>query len=382
MEEFEKNTENGYITDSDAQSSRKAKNKRKLRSFAKICVVLILIITGIRIYNLCGCNPKTSENLFEFETGSNYQITEYKGDILALSYDGIKILRPNGTQKAVLEYNMANPHIDISGDMILLYDKDSNKMAVFDEIKRLYSFESDRKIRSARVNKNGYSVVVSDDVGYNSRITVVDKSGQIIYKWQIGDEYIVDVDISSDNKRLAAATITTETGNITENIIMVDIDKATETGRSKTEGTMPLQVKFTEGGNALVISDTRLCGYNKNAKRLWENSFESNLLTSFSTDEDGNTVVALRGIKNNSILKMYNRRGKNTGEYVTETQAMNIDISSKYVAVYEKGRVSLINLSGKCVSDVEFVKEADGLAVIGNDKAVLLCSDGIQLIRM
>lgn len=391
MDEFEKDTEMGFEPDtaqagmeqvqSPGESLKKPK-RRRLRKFVKYGLILLLLCLGLVIYNFHGCNKQSVENIYVFESDSNYQISEYDGNILTLSYDGVKIIRPNGKQKAALEYNMANPHMNISGDMILLYDKDNTKLTVYDGTKKKYSYECDKKIKSAKVNKNGYAVLVSDETGYNSRVTVLDDKGAVAYIWKIGNEYIVDADISPDNKKIVAATITTNTGQIVENVIFVDIEKAAETGRGTSTGIMPLQVKFVGNGNALVLSDTKLCGYDTKAKKIWQNDFENSLLDTFSIDEDGNIVVSLRGIKNNSIIRMYTKNGKKTGEFVTETQAMHVDLNSKYVAFCEKGKVSMIDYSGKLISSAEIKKEVRDISVISDSKIILLCGDCIQLIRM
>lgn len=391
MDEFEKDVEfETENADKDSVKPKRVPKKkkrrkfkiRKLRKFVKYGLVLLLLGAGLIIYNMVGCNKQTVESIYTFESDSNYQISEYDGKALALSYDGAKIIKLDGTESTVLDYNMSNPHMNVMGDMILLYDKDNKKLAVYNGKDKKYSYECDSKIKSAKVNKNGYTVLISDETGYNSRVTVIDAEGKAEYMWKIGNEYIVDVDISPDNKKLVAATITTNTGVIVENIIFVDISKAVETGRVKTEGVMPLQVKFADNGNAVVVSDNRLCGYNSKAEKSWEAGFDNSLLDTFAIDEEGNTVVSLRGIKNNSVIRTYTKGGKNSGEYVTETKAVHVDLNNKHVAVCEKNKILLINYSGGIVSSMEVKKEVKDISVISNDKVILLCNDSIQLYRM
>lgn len=391
MDEFEKDMDfEPKKTDKETTKSKLPTKKRKgrkfkkikLRKFAKYGLILLLLGVGLIIYNMVGCNKQEIESIYTFESDSNYQISEFDGKALAVSYDGAKIIKLDGTESAALDYNMANPHMNVTGNMILLYDKDSNKLAVYDGKNKKYSYECDSKIKSAKVNKNGYTVLISDETGYNSRVTVIDAEGKAEYMWKIGNEYIVDVDISPDNKKLVAATITTNTGVIVENIIFVDISKAAETGRAKTEGVMPLQVEFADNGNAIVVSDNRLCGYNSKAEKSWEAGFGNSLLDTFAIDEEGNTVVSLRGIKNNSVVRAYTKGGKNSGEYITETKAVHVDLNNKHVAVCEKNKISFVNYSGGEVSSMEVKKEVKDISVISNDKVILLCNDGIQLYRM
>ncbi|MEE1043653.1 MAG: DUF5711 family protein, partial [Clostridia bacterium] len=302
--------------------------------------------------------------------------------LITVSYDGINFISVSGEKSEGIVNHMSNPHINIAGNMILMYDKNNNNLAVYEGTKQKYSYECDRPIKNAKINKNGYVVLISDEIAYNSRVTVLNNKGEVAYIWKIGDQYIVDIDISNDNRKLVAATISTETGVIVENIVFVDINKAKETGHIQNQGDMPISVEFADSGNAIVMSDNKLSAYNDKAERKWSNSFENTLPESFVIDSAGNTVVALKGIKNNTVIKTYTKNGSVSGEYTTETQVLYMDVNQKHIALCEGTKVSVINYSGKLVSSSEIKKEVSDIAVIGNDKVVLLCEDCIQLLEI
>ena len=377
MGNFENEMQQPKQTNTPTRSNRK--QNKNLIKFGAVALALCLCLL---VYNISGCRKTTVENIYSFENASNYQIGEYKGKILTVSYDGIKLLNLDGSQSTSLEFHMSSPHLDVSGNMILLYDKGNKNLVVYDGTKKLYSYECDQAIKTAKVNKNGYVVLISDEIAYNSRVTVLDNKGEDTYIWKIGDEYIVDTDISADNKKLVATTISTTTGEIVENVVFVDIKAAEETGRAKSSGDMPLQVNFANSGNAIVLSDTRLCSYDASAKKKWEASFESNLLDSFAMDEEGNTVVALRGIKNNNVIKTYTKNGTKSGEYTTETQVLHVDMNQKNIAVCEKSKVSIINFSGKLVADTEIKRDVQDISVVNDNKVLMLCDDCIQLLKL
>ena len=388
MDEFEKDVE---FEENDTpktpqkklvKGSGKSHKKIKIRKIAKYVLIFLLICVALVVYKMAGCHKKSVENMYTFESDSNYQIADYNGKALVLSYDGAKIIKLDGTQTETIEYHMANPHMNLCGDMILLYDKDNRKLAVYKGTDKVYSYDCERKIKSAKVNKDGCVVLVTDESGYNYNVTVLDSKGKEQYIWKIGDEYLIDADISPDGKKLVAATITTTTGQIVQNVVMIDIVKAVETGRTTTEGVMPLGVEFAENGSAVVVSDDRISGYNTKAEKKWEESFENRILDYFKIDEDGSTVVALRGIQNNSVIRAYTKGGKNSGEYVTDTKAQCIDLNSKYIAICEENKVSFVDYSGKQISEMEIKKAVIGISVVSNDKVIVLCNDCIQLFRM
>lgn len=362
----------------------KVKNKanstgRKIVVFA---IIVLAICAFLIIYNLSGCIDNSTENVYKFENDFNYQIDEYNGKIFALGYEGVKFLNFNGQQTDYIESHMSSPHYDISGNMILLYDKGDKKISVYDGINKKYSYECDQPVKNAKVNKNGYTVLTSDEVGYNSKVQVLDNKGQLIYIWKIGNEYIVDADIAPDNKSLVAVTISTDTGVIVENVVLIDIKAAKETGRTKVEGEMPISVSFTESGSAIVVSDTGIKLYDSKAREKWAVSFESNILQSFEVDLNGNIVIALKGIKNNTIIRTYTKNGSKAGEYITNTKVSYIDVNQRNIAICEESGVSVINYSGKVLSTTEIKKKVRGISLAGTDKVLILCDDCIDLIRI
>lgn len=372
MEEYENNLQ---------QESMSKKYRQNKKSMTRFGIIAFLICLCLLLSNIGGCGKSSVEDMYTFDNTSNYQITEYDGKVMSVGYDGIRFLNVDGSESTFTEIHMSSPHVKIAGNMILLYDKGGKNLTVFNGANKRYSYESDKLIRSACVNKNGYVVLITDEIAYNSRVTVLDDKGKEAYIWKIGDEYIVDADISPDNKRLVAATISTTTGSVMENVVFVDINKAEETGRAANEGSMPLQVKFTESGTAVAVSDTGIACYDHKAKKRWGNSFENNLLDYFVLDENGNTVVALRGIKNNNVIRTYTKNGSNSGEYTTETHISHIDLNQKHIAVCEKSKVSLINFSGKLIFETDFQKEIRDVSAVGDDKIVILCDDSIQLLK-
>lgn len=374
MENFEND-----INQSTSAKSKAAKGKKDVLKLIAIMLVIGILLV---VYNISGCQKATVENIYTFENNSNYQIREYNDKLITVSYDGISFMSVSGEQTGVVKNHMSNPHINISGNMILLYDKNNKNLAVYEGSKQKYTYECDRTIKSAKVNKNGYVVLITDEVAYNSRVTVLNNKGEVAYIWKIGDQYIVDADVSPDNKKLVAATISTDTGVIVENIVFVDINKAEEIGSVHNQGDMPMTVEFADSGYAIVLSDNKICSYNNKAERKWINTFENKLPESFVIDDAGNTVIALKGIKNNTVIQTYTKNGSLSGEYITETQVVHMALNQKHIALCEDTKVSVINYSGKLISSTDIKKEVQDIAVIGNDNVVLLCDDCIQLLKI
>lgn len=354
----------------------------KIKNIIKIASVVIIIAAAVIIYNSFGFGRGNLRNIYSGENVSAKQMVRMGKDFVVISYDGARLVSESGEVLQNIENQMSSPHISTYGDYLLMYDKDGYKIALYRSMKKVYEYECDRRLKTARVNKNGYAVIVSDETGYNARISVLTPKGKVEYIWKIGDVYVVDADLAPDNQRIAAAAVSTDTGVVTETIIFADTYKEEEISRVMHEGSVPIRVKCTETGGAVVISDDRLCGYNSSGNLKWTADYESRLLSSFDIEDNGNTVLALSGIKNNTIVQTYTKNGSKSGEYITESEVKHIDAKGKYIALFEPSRVSVITFSGRLAEEYKTQKDFKSILMLSRKKILLMGTDGIHLLKI
>ena len=355
-------------------------NKKK--NIIKVAIVVAVLIVATIIYNVAGCTRRDIKTLTEVETKSNLQIMNFDGNILLLGYDGAKLLADNGQPTGEIDYPMQSPHADIRGDYMVLYDKGGKNVALYNGTHRCFTYESEQAIKKAKVNKDGDVLLLTDEVGYNFGISVLSPKGIVEYIWKIGDVYIIDADISPDGKKIGAAAISTETGVIQETIIFADIVKEEETARVVTGNSVPVAIKFADSGSAIVVSDNKAGGYLTNGVVKWSMGYGNRLLDAFEIDNSGNTVLAFRGIQNNTGIEMYTKNGSITGDYYSESEVKALSVNGRHIALYEEGKVSLINYSGKETASVETKKEYADILITDSKDIVLIGESSIDLLPM
>lgn len=355
-------------------------NKKK--NIIKVAIVVVILIIAMVIYNVVGCTRRDITTLTDIETKSNLQIKNFNDHILLLGYDGAKVMSVSGQQMGQIDNPMQNPHADIRGNYMVMYDKGGKNVALYKGVHRCFSYESQQTIKKAKVNKDGDVLLITDEVGYNFGISVLSPKGVVEYIWKIGDVYIIDADISPDGKKIGAAAISTDTGAVQETIIFADIVKEEETARVVTGDSVPIAIKFADSGSAIVVSDNKVGGYLTNGVAKWNKGYGNRLLDAFEIDESGNTVLAFRGIQNNTGIEMYTKNGSITGDYYSESEVRALSVNGKHIAVYEEGKVSLINYSGKETSSVETKKEYNDILITESKDVVLVGENSIDLLSM
>lgn len=368
----------------DEHKKTRGKSKKFRIKFNIILVFLIIVFIAVSVIitNIGNLSDKSVKSIYDIESNSKCCINRYGDDILVLNYDGVKFLSKTGNDNGYAENLTSDPYIDINGDYFLLYDRDAGNVTLYKDKKKMYTFKSDMPVKKAKVNKNGYVLILSNETGYNCRISVLDTKGEVSYIWKIGDVYVIDADISPDNKNIVLCAISTKSGVIEENIIFANINREEETARAKNNGSLPLYVRFANSGQVIAVSDDRLCGYDKNGEKKWESSYESRQLNSFYVDESGNSTLALSGIKNNTIVEMYTKNGSKSGEYSTDSEVKKLDVNERYIALGEANKISIINYSGKLLNKCEITKEYSDMLILDRKNVILMGNSSIDLISM
>ena len=83
------------MEDFEMEKDKMPKNRKAGKNAVKIGVIAFVILAVLMICNISGCQKNDIDEIYGFEGDSNYQICEYQGEILAISYDGIKFLNFN-----------------------------------------------------------------------------------------------------------------------------------------------------------------------------------------------------------------------------------------------------------------------------------------------
>ena len=374
--------ENKNINTDDKVFKKPKKKIRAKYNLLLLFAVIIIIAVCVIITNIGNLSGKAVKSIYEIESNSKCQVNRYRDDILVLNYDGAKFLSKTGEDNGYLENLTSDPYIDIDGSYVLLYDRDASDVTLYKDKKKIYTYKCDMAVKKAKVNKNGYVIILSNETGYNCRVTVLDTKGEVCYIWKIGDVYVLDADISPDNKNIALCSISTDSGVIEENIIFANIDREEEVARAKKSGSLPLYIGFAGSGQVVCVSDDRLCGYNTNGDKKWESTYESRQLNLFYVDESGNTILALSGIKNNTIVEMYTKNGTKSGEYSTDSVVKKLDVNERYIALGESNKISVINYSGKLLNKCDITKEYSDMVILDRKNVVLMGNSSVDLLSM
>ncbi|MDD3766012.1 MAG: DUF5711 family protein [Eubacteriales bacterium] len=359
---------------------KKNKNKTKVL----VVILLITVFLGYIVYENRGkiqsANGRGKE-ILSFDSSQNYAFDAYNGNILMTSSDTLALISQNGFKVWERIFHMSKPQVCISGSMILHYDMGGRDISLSSSGSEIWRKKTEQKIITAKVNRRGYAILVTYEVGYKNKITVLSPKGEPVYIWQLGEDYVVDVDIASDGRSFAAATITPKEKDLTSKITVVDINLEKIIGEVTRADCLISNISYVTGGDIIALGESEMVGISSKGQVKWQVSYDGKRLEKFYIVQSGTSVLAFSGSRNNSIIEIYSKSGLKTGEFITDEKASSVHVLNNTLAVAAGERATFLNLKGRSVSYFDTECELQKVLLLSPRKAAIVLGNSIEIIR-
>lgn len=341
---------------------------------SKVIIIILIaaVVAACLIYFNAADKKRTAAVIYEPVPGQKNSYFETEGRLAVVNQDGLTVLSRTGSEHNGIVKSYASPAASIRGNNKLLYDRGGTE-AVYSRGEKQISLQTDLPIITAKVNSSGYFAIAAMETGYKGKLEVYDEKGSPVYKWQMGSSYVVDMDISSDCKRMAVAALSMTGDTASCRISMIDLDKAELIAESTLDNTLPLSVTFTRQGIADVVTERGVSAFDRSGEQKWSFEFGDKILEDFDIDDGGYGVYKFVGAGNNSILQIYSGTGALCGEYNSETEITAFDNYQGMIAAAEGTKIVILdkNAAVKTTLDASFdlrdavILDSDTIAAVG-----------------
>ncbi len=359
--------------------------KKNRLLYTIVLLIIILAIGGIiyanRSFLQIGATSNERQTIFSFESGQQFQFEKSKDNVLVINNEGITCVNQTGTHLWNIINHLATPCVQANGNYTLIFDRGGKTLATYNGSAKIAEITTEQKIITAKINPAGYIALVTDEVGYKAKIEVYNQRGQVVYKWMLGENHPVDVDISPDCKQLVAATLCTSSGKISGTITFVDIDKEKVISETKRDDSLLISVKYSKNGSLIALGEGELLGFNQKGENKWNVNFDGRTLQSFDLSNDSNIVLALTGSRNNTFVDVYDYNGKKRGEYVSDFQIKSLDVNDGTIAVSQQRDIKLLNFKGKVKSQKTVQKDVRDIILLPQDKVAVIGGNTVDIIK-
>ncbi|MDO5478876.1 MAG: DUF5711 family protein [Clostridia bacterium] len=165
-------------------------------------LILLLVIAGTCFYAIKNRPEDGKEMIISKESTRDYILDKYEKGFV--TYNGTELIHydTDMEQKWVCAVDEAEAEIFVDGKYIVLYNTDNNKIILVRDGKIQYEIKTDKSLRKASVNENGYVTVLTSDKGYKGQCFVYSDKGKQVAEFSFGEKYILGAYLASDNSSL------------------------------------------------------------------------------------------------------------------------------------------------------------------------------------
>lgn len=334
-----------------------------------LALALIILVAIVNLLLIPSKKPHTVD--MNFESGNTYTMQAYNNDLLMYNNRHIKAVNKKGETLWNIDLPLSIPHISSAGNYILAVDLSGNNYAgLYKKGALVQEFKLGNDIISADVNKKGNVVFATSTNGYKGKIVVFDKKGRELFAWNSGEGYLMDVAINNNGKYVAAAQLLSDAENISSRIQFIDIHRKKVIRTADRTDTLVSQLRYADN-RLLSVSDSELCGFTENGREQYVVSFSGKKPEKFDISSNDLLTFVTGDNKGNTVLEIYNTRGKLKGKYISGNGINTLSVSGDTIVISRNRDIMYINHRGKLKKKYVCSHDIKSVGIYGNGKTVM-----------
>ena len=236
----------------------------------------------------------------------------------------------------------------------LIYSPSSNEVILQSKTEKLGSITEQTPVTVAALAENGSFATSHASDGIQSVLTVYNNRFKKIFQWNCTHEFITDISLSSNGKKIAVAASGVENAEIYTRIIIFDINEAEPIADIKYSGTMFLRVVYTSSNKIIAVGDNKTVVHNKKGEAVDELVYSEDSLIAVCADDSGNTTVCYEefGGSKTGIVR-FSDSGKKTCSILIDSTPDCVAAHAGRIAVASGNTITVYSSNGKEAKIIE-----------------------------
>lgn len=191
-------------------------------------------------------------------------------------------------QKTALSY--ASPVIDTNNNYVLVYDRGAYDFSFCSTLTQLFSLKLTSPIRTASIGSGDNFVVVTDETGYKSAVTVYSASSREedhhIWRWRTPDYYVQDAALSPSGTHLCALVFQQNGAQLESSLQFFDMDAGEVRASVNLGAVVGYTVQWLDDSSVVAISDKAAFTAHRRGEQTSHTTYTASDLLGFAFDTD------------------------------------------------------------------------------------------------
>lgn len=380
------------------------KERKKHKKMVNITIVTVIAVAVLVIVSLYIANrnfrtfidtyllrkqiSEENANTIIIDTENLSLIYAYNKNIVIYNDGNINFYNELGKENGNIEMTLSKPIADTKGKYLVLGDYGSQKVCLIKSNNLVWQKDLEGKISKISVNENGYVAVTVTGTTYESIVRVYNPKGELLFNDYLST-YVMETDISENNKYLAIAQIDNSGISPITKIEVISIEDAIKNTGNATVNTYQAETNEMLTGLNYQKQNKLLCSFDEYILQMTESDskriYESTDLTAYvdirlndyfiKIDKEASSVF-----KSDYRLKIQNNGGKEKN-YIIEGSIKSVNTANKTIALNLGKEVQFINTNGWLKKKYKSSQEVTKV-ILSDEIGAMIYADKIDIINL
>ncbi|PWM41788.1 MAG: hypothetical protein DBX52_01450 [Clostridiales bacterium] len=393
--DYEPNQNDGYMEVQEDQDTKKiypaGQKSRTTIKYIRYLLLLIMVMVALLFLfanrdqingdnfrrlmakiNIGVSNGAAENGEVRFDTLSNGNTVVYKDGFAHATVEKLIITDKNGTEFQNTQLGYRKPCIAANNRYVLVYDSGGTGLMVADSFSVLFETYMENNIISAKMNANGYIVVVTEGDGFLAKVFVYDASFREIYRYRSLNRYILDADVSADNKAMALSAMNIEGAEIVPEILYFRFSKEEMDWKVSFEEAPCVEVAIKNDGTVCGLFSWGMVSITSKGAECGRYEFDNQVLQCYSLEDGSMNLFAVSASENgDATIVACDEKGAVKHTVSLDYYGVDMDYCEGRVAVLGNQKCAAYSLVGKLLWE-QAPESATGISFMGKSAVVVV----------
>lgn len=322
-------------------------------------------------------NGSKNVKIVPFEGAASGSFEPYRDGLICAKSNYISFIDSAGNTKWEKDTSVADPILSVDGRYAALAAQGGTKLCMYSGEELIFECNTSDKIKNMRVSANGDVVLVCDRENYKGAIVVYNKDGKEIFSWSSGKNDVINADISSASRRVAAALLNTDK-KVYSVIKVFDITSKVNSTETVFDDTVIFNIDYA--GDAVTgFGDNSLVCVTSTGKVISDKRFDQVDISRYAFDSEGNRLIHFdsAGIP---VFHLYGKKGVLKSEMLVDNSADCIAVKGDLVLYNDSRDVILRRMGSDRINEYTATMDILDLVLINTRVYGIVHSNSIEIV--
>ena len=349
------------MRDTQASKPKAPKNPKRGWRIFRICLIvlallLVLILVAallfpkqvnldrvVRFFRYMGLRDKESYGTVTFDAGASNCYGSFDGGLLVAGEGGLILYDMEAERKCTLQTGLTTPVLSTGEEIAVCYSPGGTYLGLIGSGGKVLADKNlSGALTDAEVSPDGYLCYLTEESGYKSVATVLNKNQEPMYVLYSRSSYLNACAVCEKGRLLAVATLGEKRSVFRSGVTILRTDTpindldTEESGvvRADLGNRVVYDLQFLDKEHLCAVCQDEICILDAEGSILETLSLDGQTLLDYAVSDKGFLVLALekngRGTRKVTVL---DETGKTLAELEPEDRLLSVSAAGKYVAV-------------------------------------------------